>query len=459
MKHWITAVFLMMMAAASAAFPGYAAAQNDTLAAAYKKEFAFLEAEKKSLLKRLSEQDAVAEAKIGEAKNELGSLSSKLLHFTVEASRMEELLLDSEREAEGLIENADTLEGTVTQAAQTLETYGVILPETGGDEGNSQAIKKQLAFLYQQSLSTLGLLSSVRTDDGEFFLKDGKKASGKIIRLGNVAALGSSPQGGGALAPAGDGRFKIWQAGKVAESLTEPGRPRTLKMFIYESLDKAVDRREKATVIDTINLGGVIGWIIVILGVGAALMILMRSRFLYQAASRRDAILDEVTPLVTQGKFTEAENICKAGKGATARVLKATIRNLNRDREHLEDIISESILHETPFLDRFGASILVFAAVAPLLGLLGTVTGMISTFNIITEFGAGDPKLLSGGISEALITTELGLIVAIPTLLCGNLLSGWSEKIKTSMENAALKITNLSFNRRQASLFDTEKSG
>ena len=88
-------------------------------------------------------------------------------------------------------------------------------------------------------------------------------------------------------------------------------------------------------------------------------------------------------------------------------------------------------------------AILVSAAVAPLLGLLGTVTGMISTFDVITVFGTGDPKLLSGGISEALITTQLGLSVAIPTLLAGNLVSGWAEQIRSGMERAALQAALL----------------
>ncbi len=115
---------------------------------------------------------------------------------------------------------------------------------------------------------------------------------------------------------------------------------------------------------------------------------------------------------------------------------------LNRDRAHLEDIISESILNESSRLNRFGSVILVIAGVAPLLGLLGTVTGMITTFDIITEFGTGDPKLLSGGISIALVTTELGLAVAIPMLLLGNILSGWAESIKDDMEKGALRVIN-----------------
>ncbi|MDZ7829410.1 MAG: MotA/TolQ/ExbB proton channel family protein [Halofilum sp. (in: g-proteobacteria)] len=100
-------------------------------------------------------------------------------------------------------------------------------------------------------------------------------------------------------------------------------------------------------------------------------------------------------------------------------------------------------MHESTHLERFGSLILVIAAVSPLLGLLGTVTGMISTFEVITKFGTGDPKLLSGGISTALVTTELGLAVAIPALLIGNLLSGWADRIKDEMEKAALRMTNL----------------
>ncbi|HQY36049.1 MAG TPA: MotA/TolQ/ExbB proton channel family protein, partial [Pseudomonadota bacterium] len=74
---------------------------------------------------------------------------------------------------------------------------------------------------------------------------------------------------------------------------------------------------------------------------------------------------------------------------------------------------------------------------------LGTVTGMIQTFDVITEFGTSDPKLLSGGIAIALVTTEQGLMVAIPCLLLGSMLNGWAESIKDDMEKAALKVMNL----------------
>lgn len=125
----------------------------------------------------------------------------------------------------------------------------------------------------------------------------------------------------------------------------------------------------------------------------------------------------------------------------------ATIQNSHGNRDHMDDVISEAMLHEAGALNRFGSAILVIASVSPLLGLLGTVTGMISTFDIITEFGTGDPKLLSSGISVALVTTELGLIVAIPAVLAGTLLSSWSDSIKYDLEEVALKATNILLDR------------
>ena len=175
----------------------------------------------------------------------------------------------------------------------------------------------------------------------------------------------------------------------------------------------------------------------------AGLFALLRAFFLLQAGAAVQPIIDSVSPLVQQRRIQEAIEACKRHKGSAARVVTSALRNLDREREHLEDIISESILHESTRLNRFGSLILMIAGVAPLLGLLGTVTGMIQTFDVITEFGTSDPKLLAGGIAVALVTTEQGLLVAIPCLLFGNLLSGWADRIKDDMEKGALKVINL----------------
>jgi biopolymer transport protein ExbB len=90
--------------------------------------------------------------------------------------------------------------------------------------------------------------------------------------------------------------------------------------------------------------------------------------------------------------------------------------------------------------------------VAPLVGLLGTVSGIITTFEAITRFGNSDPKMLSEGISEALIATEFGLGVAIPSLLIGHLLLGWGEGLLAQVENAALRTINALEDLRLAAL-------
>ena len=109
----------------------------------------------------------------------------------------------------------------------------------------------------------------------------------------------------------------------------------------------------------------------------------------------------------------------------------------NSDIETLEMKLDETILKATPKLERGISTIKILSAVAPLLGLLGTVTGMIATFQSITLFGTGDPKLMAGGISTALITTVLGLICAIPLLLLHNFVSSYSKSLIHILEEQA----------------------
>jgi biopolymer transport protein ExbB len=122
------------------------------------------------------------------------------------------------------------------------------------------------------------------------------------------------------------------------------------------------------------------------------------------------------------------------------RILKVYEDNKNLDVESLEIKVSEAIVHERPDLERGHTLLKIIAAIAPLMGLLGTVTGMILTFQGIVIFGAGDPKAMAGGISQALVTTVLGLMVAIPTVLLHTLVSGRSNAILHILEEQALGV-------------------
>jgi biopolymer transport protein ExbB len=130
-------------------------------------------------------------------------------------------------------------------------------------------------------------------------------------------------------------------------------------------------------------------------------------------------------------------------------VLTAGLAGRNEDRETQENILQEAILREAPRLERFLAVLGILAAIAPLLGLLGTVTGMIGTFRVITLYGTGDPRMMSGGISEALVTTELGLAVAIPIMLLHTFLGRRVDHIIGDMEEKAVALTNISQKARR----------
>jgi len=412
----------------------------DELYNAYQKEFTFLKAQKSELQKRTLKEKSFQDKEITKAKAKVQRLQNKLVELSQTNQNIQKqieksaLMLDDKRS------NKEISASVLIQAASLLGEYKIHVDNS--KNGDIIAVMNQ-AFSDATTLYTK--LSSLRIEDGKFYLVDGTTAEGKIVKVGNIAAYGISTKVSGALAPAGNGDYKIWNKDTKADAqaMAAGKKTKALKIFIYENLDKDVEYTKEKTVQDTLDGGGTIGYIILALGVLGLLLIVLRVILLTLSGSNVKRITDVVIHKVESGKANEALDAVKEFKGATARVIKATLRNIDRDRDHIEDIVTENILNESSNIDRFGNFVLVLAAVAPLLGLLGTVTGMIATFDIITTHGTGDPKLLSGGISEALVTTMLGLIVAIPLLLLGNLLSGWAQSIKDSMEQSALHIVNL----------------
>jgi biopolymer transport protein ExbB len=117
--------------------------------------------------------------------------------------------------------------------------------------------------------------------------------------------------------------------------------------------------------------------------------------------------------------------------------MKAYEDNKEHDVETVELKLDEAVLREVPKLERGLTTVKVLSVISPLLGLLGTVTGMIETFQMITLFGTGDPKMMASGISEALVTTMLGLIVAIPLTFLHSLLADRSKGVTEVLEEQA----------------------
>lgn len=138
----------------------------------------------------------------------------------------------------------------------------------------------------------------------------------------------------------------------------------------------------------------------------------------------------------------KAEGHAKTIAGPIGDMLLTAIEHGREKKEYIEEVMYERMLNTKPQLERYLPIIALAAATAPLLGLLGTVTGMINTFNMITVFGTGDPKMLAGGISEALITTKFGLIVAVPSLLMHAFASRKARGVLANMEESAVSFIN-----------------
>jgi len=182
---------------------------------------------------------------------------------------------------------------------------------------------------------------------------------------------------------------------------------------------------ETPNLTERINQGGIVGYVIISLGILGVLLSLERLISLTIAGRKVKAQLKNDTP--SEGN-------------ALGRVLQVFHNNRQADTETLELKLGEAILKETPALQRGILFIKVISVVAPLLGLLGTVTGMINTFQAITLFGTGDPKTMAGGISQALVTTVLGLTVAIPTVLLHTIVSGRSKTITQILQEQTAGI-------------------
>jgi len=178
-------------------------------------------------------------------------------------------------------------------------------------------------------------------------------------------------------------------------------------------------------VAERIRQGGLVGYVIIAMGLIGMVIALWRMLTLYRAS---------------KGITAQLQSTTASNDNALGRILSVYEANHDIDTDTLELKLDEAILRETPQLERFQAIIKVFAAVAPLLGLLGTVVGMIITFQVLTLFGTGDPKLMAGGISQALMTTVLGLVVAIPLVFMHSVVAGWSRGLIEVLEEQSAGI-------------------
>ncbi|MDO4690046.1 MAG: MotA/TolQ/ExbB proton channel family protein [Fusobacterium sp.] len=195
-----------------------------------------------------------------------------------------------------------------------------------------------------------------------------------------------------------------------------------------------------------LKVGGPILWILCVISILTLSVII--ERIVFFSRNERGIGKDfkiEINKLILENKIEEAIKLCKSKKSCVASSIERFLISSKRDLEvqDYENIIKEIIIEETaPFESKLNCLASVIG-IAPMLGLLGTVTGMIKAFTNISKFGSGDATIVADGIAEALLTTAFGLIIAIPTIVVYNYLNRRLEKAENEIDKISTTIINI----------------
>ena len=308
----------------------------------------------------------------------------------------------------------------------------------------SDKLQASLALL-DESLNRLEGVVGGKTFPGKALTANGSLKNGRFVRVGPLLYFAAT---------SGE------EAGWVEETKTMQPRIRPVAeeetaqikavvsagggmLPIDPSLGDAVALAEtEETVQEHLKKGGI--WVYPIVGFAVIATIVAIFKFLQIFLIRQPEpkVVHEIIRLLQDGKKDAAMILADAQPKPASEMLVAAVEHSEESVELVEEVMYESMLSTQPCLERFLNLIAVTAATAPLLGLLGTVTGIIKTFKLMEVFGAGDPKPLISGISEALITTELGLVLAIPALIAHALLSRRVAGVLARLEKLSIAFVN-----------------
>lgn len=284
------------------------------------------------------------------------------------------------------------------------------------------------------------------TFPGKALTPGGRVESGTVVLAGPVAYFSSGDSDAAGLA-----ELQLGSPGPAIVELAPADRDRVRAFVGSGGGELPVDvtggnavklNRTKDSLVEHIRKGGPVMAPIVLLGLFAGGLFVGKWIQLGRVRIATPVELQGILGSLNAGDAPAAVAKAEAVAGPVGVMLKRAIEHAGEAKEFIEEVMYEEMLQTKPGLEKWLPFIALSAAAAPLLGLLGTVTGMINTFNMITVFGTGDPKTLAGGISEALITTEYGLIVAIPSLLLHSVLSRRVKAVLGSMEQTTVAFIN-----------------
>lgn len=203
---------------------------------------------------------------------------------------------------------------------------------------------------------------------------------------------------------------------------------------------------------DLIQKGGPMMYLIIMSSILAFGVVIERIYHLHRARINAGQFMEEITNVLKRNKIIEAIEMCNAAKGPIAHIIKAGILKHDRSKAEIKESVEDAAQMEIPRLERHLPILATIAHIAPLLGLLGTVTGMIKAFQVIQQKAVSmvpvNPGDLAGGIWEALLATLAGLSVAIPTYVAYNYLVSQVDGLVYDMEKSATDLVNLLSSKR-----------
>jgi len=192
--------------------------------------------------------------------------------------------------------------------------------------------------------------------------------------------------------------------------------------------------------IQIFEAGGPVMWPLAICSLVALAIIIERLLNLRFSRVLNPAIVERVTALTEGGRADRAIEVCRQNPGIYTNIVLAGLELSQRGEALAKEAVEDAGRHETARLNRYLGTLGTIAGISPLLGLLGTVTGMIEVFDTIAKAGAGQAAQLSSGISQALITTATGLLIAIPALVAHNFFQEKAAAIVADLEQESLRV-------------------
>lgn len=390
---------------------------------------------------------------LADAKAELARLESENARLLKRNEAAERALRDLEEKVRLKAGGIDEIHGHVRQAAEEFSSSlrnganaAVLLNEikTAEDVESSKVLPSiaQIESLWVAMLSEMAVSSKVVAKQVEVIEADGLRNTREVLFNGPFSAISarqllrylpserllSLPQE----QPAN------WYTSSVADSSADLSSGEIVQLLIDPSRGALLDTLvSRPGVVDRIHQGGWIGYLILLLGLVGLVVGLLRLREL-------SGVLRQVRSQLRNISEPDAVN-------PLGRLIIVYSNYRSADIQSLELKLDEAILRETAGLERGQALLRLFSASAPLLGLLGTVVGMIATFQSITIVGSGDPRYMAGGISQALVTTMLGLCVAVPLLFLNSLLQARSREVSEVLEQESVGLIAASFEQEENS--------